>query len=49
MSTQQATTKTATRVLIDEVRSSAVDQYLNRLHTRLLWVLAIVVLILVII
>ena len=50
MSTQQTTTKTATRVLTDVVRSSPVDAYLDRLHLRIFWVLlAIVVLIIVMI
>lgn len=49
MSTRQTITKTATRVLIDEVRSSPVDEYLDRLHRRLIWVLAIAVVVLVMI
>jgi hypothetical protein len=50
MSTKQTTTKTATRVLTDVVRSSPVDEHLDRLHVRLLWIFAaIVVLVLVMI
>lgn len=49
MSTQQVTTRTRTCVLTDAVRASPVDQYLARLHARLFWGLALIVLILVII
>ena len=49
MSTQQVTTKTATRVLTDEVRAGPVDQYLERLHLRLFWILVFVVLVILII
>ena len=46
MSTHQVTTKTATRVLTDEVRASPVDLYLERLHLRLFWILAVIVVVL---
>ncbi|RKT43022.1 hypothetical protein [Thiocapsa rosea] len=50
MSTKQTTTKTATRVLTDVVRSSPVDAYLERAHRRIFWVLiAILLLILLVI
>ncbi|WP_296810297.1 hypothetical protein [Thiocapsa sp.] len=44
MSTKQATTKTATRVLTDVVLSSPVDAYLERAHRRMFWVLVAVLL-----
>ncbi len=46
MSTHQVTTKTATRVLTDEVRASPVDLYLERLHLRLIWILVFLVVVL---
>lgn len=49
MSTRQATTKTATRVLTDVVRSSPVDEYLERAHRRMLWVLVAILLLIVLI
>lgn len=49
MSTHQVTTKTATRVLTDEVRASPVDLYLERLHLRLFWILLFIVVALLII
>ena len=49
MSTHQVTTRTATRVLTDEVRASPVDLYLERLHLRLFWILLFIVVVLLII
>lgn len=48
MSTHQVTTKTGTRVLTDEVRASPVDLYLERLHLRLFWILAFIIVVLLI-
>jgi len=49
MSTQQVVTKTRTVVLTDDVRVSPVDEYLDRAHLRLFWILLIGVVILAII
>lgn len=46
MSTHQVTTKTATRVLTDEVRVSPVDLYLGQRHLRLFWILAFIIVVL---
>lgn len=49
MTTHQVTTKTATQILTDEVRTSPVDEYLGRVHARLLWILAVILILLIII
>ena len=49
MNTRQVRTRTATRVLTDEVRSSPVDDYLEPRHLLLLWGLVIAVIMIMII
>lgn len=49
MNTRQVMTRTATRVLTDEVRASPVDHYLERRQWWLLWGLVFVVILILII